>query len=120
MRTSTTATPPASTAAIAARKVATRSSPRSIGPNPMAPWARASAAMSMSGSVIRWPIHLFSIGLPRARHTLLVHLVVVEGSIVRNNNEQRDAIVHRGPNCGRTHQEVAIAADPDRQACAVA
>src|SRR5262249_46286834 len=54
-----------------------------------------------------------------ARHALLVHLVVIEGPVVRNDNEQRDAIVHRGPDCGRAHQEVPVATDSDGQASAV-
>ena len=38
-----------------------------IGPKPMAPWARPMAARSISGSDMRWPIHLFSTGRLRAR-----------------------------------------------------
>src|SRR5450631_500156 len=67
--TSTTATLPAITACKAASSAGARSASRSIGPHPMAPWARPIAARSTSGSEMRWPIHLFSTGRLRMRAT---------------------------------------------------
>src|SRR5262249_31762216 len=68
-RTSTTARWPASPAAIAFAKVATRSPDLVTGPKPCAPCDRASEAMSMSGSEMRWPIQRFSTGRERMRAT---------------------------------------------------
>src|SRR5205823_1456594 len=48
-------------------------------------------------------------------NALLVQLVVEEGAVVADYNEQRDAVMHRGPDRGGAHEEVAVAADRDRQ-----
>ena len=61
---------------------------------------------------MRWPIHLFSTGRLRiARDALLVHLVVVERAVVGHDDQQRNAVMHRGPERGHAHQEIAVAAD---------
>ena len=50
-----------------------------------------------------------------ARDALLVHFVVVERAVVGDDDQQRDAVVRRGPERGDAHQEIAVAADRDRQ-----
>jgi len=50
-------------------KAAGSSAMECTGPMPMAPWPRAMDAMSTSGSIIFWPIHLFSTGRLRAMAT---------------------------------------------------
>src|SRR5206468_5154 len=54
-----------------------------------------------------------------AGDTLLMHLVIVEGPVVRYHHEKRYPIVHRGPQRRRTHEEIAITTDGDRQPPAV-
>src|ERR1700719_1324986 len=49
------------------------------------------------------------------RHPLLVYLVIVERAIVGHHDEKGNAVVHRSPERGDGHQEVAVAADPDRE-----
>ena len=74
------------------------------------------AARSISGSEMRWPIHLFSTGRLRAERPFLVHLIVVERAVVRHDHQQRDPVVRRGPQRGHAHQEVAVAQDRDAAA----
>src|SRR5580700_5094725 len=50
-----------------------------------------------------------------ARHPLLVQFVVIERAIVGEHEQQRDFVMHRGPYRGDAHQEIAVAADRDRQ-----
>src|SRR5215475_6336326 len=45
----------------------------------------------------------------RARHGLLMQLVVEIGAVVVDQHQQRDAVAHRGPDRRRTHAEVAVA-----------
>src|ERR1700693_2791176 len=51
-----------------------------------------------------------------ARHPLLVQFVVIERAIVGEHEQQRDLVMHRRPHRRDTHQEIAVAADRDRQA----
>ena len=51
-----------------------------------------------------------------ARDALLVHFVVVEGAIVGDHDQQRNAVMRRCPERGGAHQEIAVAADGDRKA----
>ena len=44
-----------------------------------------------------------------------MNLVVVERAIVGDDDQQGNAVVHRSPQRGRAHQEIAVAADADRQ-----
>ena len=50
-----------------------------------------------------------------ARHPLLMQLVVIEGAIVGDHEEQRNLVVHRGPYSGYAHEKIAVAAQRDRQ-----
>ena len=107
----------ASTAAIAFSKVGTRS--RALGDRVEAdarPARVASAEQSMSGSEMRWPIQRFS-GRPiaDAGDALLMQLVVEERAVVADHEQQGNAVMHRGPDRGVAHHEVAVAADRDRQ-----
>ena len=106
-----------STAAIAARERRASSAGVSIGPEADARPARGRSPRDRCRDRhMRWPIHLFSTGrLAHARDALLVHLVVVERAVVGDDEQQRNPVVHRGPQRGRAHQEVAVAADRDRQ-----
>ena len=54
----------------------------------------------------------------RPRHPLLMHLVVIERAVVGHDDQQRNAVMHRGPQRGDAHQEIAVAADRDRQPAA--
>ena len=51
----------------------------------------------------------------RARHPLLVQLVVIERAIVGEHEQERDFVMHRRPHRGDAHQKIAVAADRDRQ-----
>src|SRR5690348_11006500 len=51
-----------------------------------------------------------------ARDSLLMQFVVEEGAIVGDHDEQRDAVMRRGPDRGDAHEEVAVAADADGHA----
>src|SRR3954468_9775546 len=51
-----------------------------------------------------------------AGDALLVQFVVEERAVVADDDEQRNAVMHRGPDRGCTHEEVAVSADGDRQA----
>src|SRR5262249_44281468 len=55
-------------------------------------------------AVLWWPI-------ADAGDTLLMQLIVEERTIVADDHQERNAIVHRGPERGRAHAEVAVAAD---------
>ena len=109
----------ASTAAIAPCSAGARSAGRRSARSRRRP-ARAPARRGRSsGSAMRWPIHLLSTGtVAQARHPLLMDLVVVERAIVGDHEQERNAVVRRGPDRGDAHQEVAVAADRDRQAAA--
>src|SRR5262245_8063599 len=52
--------------------------------------------------------------IAHAGHTLLVQLIVEEGTIVGDDDQQRDAVMRRGPKCRNAHQEVTVAANRDR------
>src|SRR5580693_8980280 len=52
----------------------------------------------------------------RARHPLLMQLVVVERAVVGEHKQERNLVVHRGPHRGHAHQKITVAADRDRQA----
>src|SRR5256885_7549796 len=53
------------------------------------------------------------------RHALLVELVVVEGAVVGNDEQARDAVVRGGPQRRDAHQEIAVAEDPRHHPAAV-
>src|SRR5262249_16508238 len=59
---------------------------------------------------------VFDRAIAGARHPLLMQFVIVEGAVIGKNEQQRNLVMHRGPNCGDAHQEIAVAADRDRQA----
>src|SRR5262249_989145 len=50
-----------------------------------------------------------------AGDALLVQLVVEERAIVADDDQQRKAVMPRGPGRGAAHEETAVAADRDRQ-----
>ena len=50
-----------------------------------------------------------------AGDALLMQFVVEEGAIVGDDDQQRNAVMRRGPKRGHAHQEIAVAADRDRQ-----
>src|SRR2546427_2886342 len=56
----------------------------------------------------------------RDRHALLIRLVVVEGAVVANDEQARDAVVRRGPQRGDAHQVIAVAAQRDGHASGAA
>src|SRR5262249_17270823 len=62
-------------------------------------------------AIFDWPV-------PHAGHTLLVQFVVEERAIVGNDDQQRNAVMRRGPNRGHTHEEIAIAAHRNGKAAA--
>ena len=51
-----------------------------------------------------------------ARDALLMQFVIEERAVVGDHEQERDLVVHRGPDRGDAHQEVAVAADRDRHA----
>src|SRR5205085_1955767 len=53
------------------------------------------------------------VALPR--HAVLVQFVVEEGIVVRDDDEQRDPVMHRRPNRGAAHQEITVAEHRDWQ-----
>src|SRR5262249_42560896 len=57
-------------------------------------------------AVLRRPI-------AQASDALLMQLVVEERTVVADDHQQRNAVMHRGPERGRAHAEVAVAADRD-------
>src|SRR5207302_8206314 len=46
---------------------------------------------------------------------LLMKLVIEEGLVVRDDQKQRDAVMHGGPQRGDAHEVVAISTNSDRQ-----
>ena len=44
-----------------------------------------------------------------------MQFVVEEGAVVGDHDQQRDVVMRRGPQRGDAHQEIAVAADRDRQ-----
>jgi hypothetical protein len=51
----------------------------------------------------------------QARHALLVQLVIEERFVVRDDDQERHAVVDAGPQRGEAHQVVAVAQHRDRQ-----
>ena len=62
---------------------------------------------------------IFDRAIAHARHALLMQFVIEERSIIGDHDQQRNAVVRRGPQRGDAHQEVAVATDGDRQPAAV-
>src|SRR5262245_57256818 len=50
-----------------------------------------------------------------AGDALLMQLIVEERTVVADDHEERNSVMHRGPERGRAHAEVAVAADRDWQ-----
>ena len=53
-------------------------------------------------------------------HTLLMHFVVVEGTVVGDDDQEGNAVVHSRPKRGCAHQEIAVTANTDGYAAATA
>ena len=91
-----------STAAMAASKAAIRSSPSGNRPEPLrALRARQPGNVDVGiGDALADPLVLDR-PAAHARDALLVHLVVVEGAVVGDDDQQRNAVVHGRPERGR-------------------
>src|SRR5271169_6299626 len=59
---------------------------------------------------------VFDWAIARACHALLVQLVVIERAVVGEHEEERNLVMHGRPHRGNAHQEIAVAANRDRQA----
>ena len=62
-------------------------------------------------AIFDWPV-------PHAGHTFLVQFVIEEGAIVGNDDQQRNAVMRRGPKRSHAHEEIAIAAHRNGKAAA--
>ena len=68
---------------------------------------------------MRWPTQRFSTGpIAHAGHSFLMQFVVEERAVVGDHDQERNAVMCRRPQRGDAHQEIAIAADRDRQTAA--
>src|SRR5262249_25641048 len=53
--------------------------------------------------------------IARARHSLLMQFVVVEGAIIGEHEKERYFVVYGRPDCSHAHQKIDVTADCDRQ-----
>ena len=101
------------------RTSAPRSAIEATGPKPCAPCARAMRGEVdvRLGDALADPAVLDR-AVAHARDALLMQFVVEEGSIIGDYDQQRNVVVRRGPQRGDAHQEIAVAANRDRQPAA--
>ena len=94
-----------------------RSASRVTGPKPARAWA-AGDRREIDLRVVDLLADPFvgSTGRLRSlRHALLMHLVVVERAVVGDDDQQRNAVMHRGPESRCAHHEIAVAQHRHRQ-----
>ena len=114
--TSTTAGPPALTAAMARLSAGARSLGSVIGPSPWAPRPRETVRVVDVWILERGAdIHLLDVAAMPRRHRHQVHVFLVVGAIVLNDVEDRDLVVRGRPHGARAEHEVAIATKGERE-----
>ena len=59
---------------------------------------------------------VFGRPVAHAGDAFLMQLVIEERAVIADHKQQRNAIVHRRPDRGHAHAEIAVTADRDRQA----